>query len=179
MQISTCFYIYPSGLNKYSKNRDHYYFSVKNEHGTLQLNNFKTTASCFLCVCKIICSNMSKVLIFDWRKVYFKSFGVNKNNPENKTILKTSCQYSWNRELVVPLENIKTCSKFLKKPQPLKQVQVTSVKIQQTEHENYSWVTEQLSEKWQEKGKELRWILNITEHREKWPSQPPFLYFLI
>lgn len=70
---------------KYSKDRDHYYFSVKNEHGTWQLNNFKTTPSCFLCVSKIICSNMSKVLIFDWRKVYdFKSFGLSKKkNPEN------------------------------------------------------------------------------------------------
>lgn len=55
---------------------------------------------------------MPKVVIFDRRKVCnFKSFEVNKNNSENKTkILKTSYQYLQNRELAVPLQNIKTYS---------------------------------------------------------------------
>lgn len=61
------FYIYPPGLNKHSRNRDqwqsflYYYISLKNEHVTLQFNNLKIPVSCFLCVCSIIYSNMSKV----------------------------------------------------------------------------------------------------------------------
>lgn len=55
----------------------------------------------------------------------------------------------WNRELVVPLEN----NNQLKVLKNFEMSWVTSVKMQPTEHENYSRVTQELSEKLNDKKK--------------------------
>lgn len=80
---------------------------------------------------------MSKVLIFNLRQAYnFKLFGVKKtkNNPDNIFSIIEQRDSLTSRKYHYLFKVLKKTSMNV----------VTSVKIQQTEHENYSGITEYL-----------------------------------